>query len=389
MANSYYSVGMNPMDTAYLSQMQGMYPMYAAPNVISQPQVANTISTAPEEPKKSNAGTILLVGGTLSAAALCIAGFKKGNVDKKGLSRIWDGVTTMFKGIKGSSPKHKTIEMINDKRVITLPGEKNIIKGGDASKLEEIGLSKPNLTYANIVKDGDSGKLAEGNTLRSFVYSFKKKGDKEAYKIIVSGDKITIFKNVNKKATHTIKGTNYQRMSIEKFKNDCPDDALQVQKIVSDIRAGKTPLDNSNIERFVVRNTNADTGLISTVKYTNKVNNGTTTTEEELISCVSDKFGIESDKVWALRSSNSALDAACKETDLKKLSIEQGFVENSFLGGQFILNGSQRVIGFRPNGKKPLEGEALAALLKKEEPLVKNAEKMKPEEYTHCVYRAA
>ena len=83
MANSYYSVGMNPMDTAYLSQMQGMYPMYAAPNVISQPQVANTISTAPEEPKKSNAGTILAVGGTLSAAALCIAGFKKGNVDKK------------------------------------------------------------------------------------------------------------------------------------------------------------------------------------------------------------------------------------------------------------------------------------------------------------------
>ncbi len=309
---------MSPMDYAYFAQAmqtpvgayQMQYPYNVAfkggSNISSAGTATTTNSTTPVQggEKKSNAGLVL--GGilTVGATALCIAGHRRGPATEQGLKRTWEGIKTIFG--KGAQQEQATLRMMNNKKVVTIPGRKNIMPNGNG--LEQIGLTAPEA--GTIIKGGSKtpGLLHEGNELRSFTHK-NHQIDNKQYTLIWNNNKgYTVLDQQGKKVE-----------DISALKTD-------IESYIQLVKDGKVSL--SDLEKVCIRNTNKETGLVS-----NFIMNGG---NPELKSCVSQYFPLDMKNPYIIRECKvnpgfkNALEVFSKGSakDINKLQLADGATVN-------------------------------------------------------------
>lgn len=266
--------------------------------------------------KKNNKALVVL--GVIAAvgAGACILGAVKGNPNKKGLEKISDGLSTVWKNITGKSGEattkaaesakdavtkgKRTITEVVDKAgntttVVTLPEEKNIISAVKGKKYNTWrGLDKANDALKNIGEEQitrgnklssrmvNEGTLKKGNELRSFVIE-ETRGGKTFRAISADGGKKFTLEQV---LTDRSGKKTYKVMDFSDNKKLYTSLEEKAQKVW----AGKGKLED--LKQVIIRSTDKNTGLVSTIKA-EKGN-------ETFLSAVTNKFSINSQKVRAL-----------------------------------------------------------------------------------------
>ncbi len=414
MGNGYYfnPVGMSNFD------YQCLYNAMKSPNALdpsfrggsSQSTQTNTqtTTTATQQPpqvqyvqeeKKSHTGAWI---AGIGAAALIVAGVyghKHGTSDKF-FKRIFEGLgldklgkATTEKAAetaKEAVTKGKyTIAEINGKKVVTLPGNKNVIStlGKDSEKhtrniykanneLKAIGEQEFISNTTNRFTKSKSGiwKLNEGNEMTGFRFNYDVTSGKNKGKYTIigatntkDGNRITILKNGKVLSC----GDGISAKDYETLEN-----------MGKDVFAGKR--DFSKLDRVTVKHTNKDTGLVSTIK----IEKG----KEKLLNAVTDKYALDSQKVKALRSDNSTINEALEKYTKEKgkgLTVLRADVTPTGCSATFTIDTDGKVIAIKHKGvtyDAIINKEAFDAKrfdFKKDIETIKN---IKPEKWTNVVY---
>ena len=313
----YYSVGMSPMDQAmFMNAMQSYSPYGAYPataytpadaTYASLPKTTGTAYASANE-KNGSAGAVLAIGSGAALTILGVVGHNKGDASKKGLTRIWDGICKLSKGVfKGKGENEiATIRKNNDKYVVTLPGRKNVmLKGKDLKKdLQSIGITTMPKTTGLL---NSEGRLAKGCELHRFVevnYKPTPKA-KKSYTILGKHDGSYVVTNSDGKViTDELSST--VRAAIEKH--------------VKAIRNGEVNLEG--LRSVTIRQTDRTNGVIHQFNMTKKMakDTGAETHETTHIFSYSNYFPTDHPRVNAERGNNIKFDNAIKKVEENKIT---------------------------------------------------------------------
>lgn len=303
----------------YSSYMSVPAVQTAAPQtatVVTQPAASPTFQRGQSNAaggKNKAARVVFPLILTAGAAFLCHKSYKIGQGETF-FKRLGNGFKNMFSSVQSSlnklMPKCPTVTKIDDNIVVTIPDKKNCILG--LSKGEKVGIEEINKQLTVIgekpielgnISDrfvGNTTKLQSGNRLLRVDFIKEIGGKKYEVRAINGGKKIKLYEMADGSKTP---------VNVEKLRlNDNDNIYSQVKATVNDIMSGKAVRGDINITRMHIANTNANTGLISHIKV-NKNN------EQELISCVSDKFTLDHWRVSAYADNNSTFSKAVEAAE--------------------------------------------------------------------------
>ena len=364
-----------------------------------------------QQPEKKNNKAAWVLGGiAVLGAAACIYGFKKGNTDLKGLERIKDGLKAGWNSLTGKAANattkaaetaqeavtkgKNTIAEINGKNVVTLAGEKNVIYAAPNKKvsapdakaiLDKVALDVPETRNIadRVIKD--TNKLMNGNELLNFrqVAKVGKGCNKTEVQIIGAynskGEQIITVLGKDSKGKFTQQLLDGAGLSSGKYK--------EAVAIAKDIFSGKTDL--ATVDRILIKNTDKATGAVSRIESKKGV--------EKLLSVVTDRFSLNSNKVKCLRTNNSSFDKAVTEfldKGGKNLGILRADVPITG-GPTFTIDNKGNVLAIKyEQGKKTIivdkakDPELFGAKMFDFREQAKSIPNVKPEKWENRVFEA-
>ena len=311
--NGYYDPYFLQAYQYYNPYLQNAATVQASQNTTLTVPVGQTAK--PEEKKKSKAGWILGTVALVGAAMLFRKGYKAGSGE--GFAKVWDGIkkisTNSYNGVKNKvseyiHPEKFTIVEKGGKKVCTIPGELNVLKGADLAKnAEKLGISTEAPAIFKTL-EGGTQVLAEGVNIKELTINHKTYG-----KIKVVDGKIAEW--TSKNGNPTSWSSNDKAVGV-------------VETLIKNIREGKG-LDNQ-VENIVFTHKGSD--AVRTFTKANK------DAEAKLVEISTKYHLLDSDIVNARRLRDSGLDKALtdlnsgKNDGLKALKMEFNDAE----AGKFI-----------------------------------------------------